>query len=55
MNCFILSCESYVCFVSASLRFRKKRQDIFYWARSIAYRSEGSGNVLGKIRAELGQ
>ena len=55
MNCFILSCESCVCFVSASLRLRRKRQDMFRWARSIAYRSEDSGNVLGRIRAELGE
>jgi len=55
MNCFILSCESYVCFMPASLTFHRKRQDIFYWVRSAVYRSEDSGNVLGKIHDELGK
>jgi len=55
MNCCILSCESYVCFMSASLRFHRKRQDIFYWVRSAAYRSEDSYNVLGKMHVALGR
>jgi hypothetical protein len=52
MNCFILSRESYVSFVSASLMFHRKKQDIFYWVRSVAYRSEDSGKVFGKIHVE---
>jgi hypothetical protein len=44
-----------MCVLCARLTFHRKRQDVFYWVQSAAYRGEDSGNVLGKIHAELGQ